>query len=95
MAFHTNDLLMAHGHSQVIADFVKKLDEAHVKNDLLNVTRGKLSECLGMTIDLRTEGKRMFSQHDSIKKFWMPLLEDLHGPNSTIRALEDLFKADT
>ena len=36
----------------------------------------------------------MFSQCDSIKKFWMSLLEYLRGPNSATPAPEDLFKVD-
>ena len=68
VVFHVDNLLMTHGCLQAITDFVKKLDEVCGKNDPLAVTRGKLHECLGMTIDFRTEGKCMFSQHDSIKK---------------------------
>ena len=94
VAFHVADVLMTHRCSQVIANFVKNVDEVHVKNNHLTVTRGKLHECLDITIDFRIEVKCVFSQCDSIKKFWMSLLEDLRGPNDTTLALEDLFKVD-
>ena len=94
MAFHADYLLMTHGNPQVITDFMKNLDESYGKNDPLTVTRGKLHEHLGMTIYFRIEGKCMFSQCDSIKKFWIPLPADLRGPNCVTPATEDSFKVN-
>ena len=77
VVFHVDDLLTTHGHPQIITNFLKKLDEVCGNNDPLTMTRGKLHEHLGATIDFRIEGKCMFSQYCSIKKCWASLPEDL------------------
>ena len=49
--FHLDDLMMAHMHLGVVAEHIKLLDSVHRANDPLTITRGKVHEFLGITID--------------------------------------------
>ena len=60
----------------------------------MTITRGSIHEYLGMTIDFRMKGRCIFSQYDTIKKFWMSLPEDLRGPYKPMPAPDNLFKVD-
>ena len=70
------------------------MDRACGKDDPLKVTRGKLHEHLGMSLDFRTKGRVIFTQCDSMKKFWSSLLEDLREAHGSTLAPENLFKID-
>lgn len=61
--FHIDDVLMTHALANAVTEHVKLLDEGHGRNDPLTVTRGKLHEHLGMTLDFRMKD-------DAIKMFW-------------------------
>ena len=77
LLFHVDNLLLARVQPQAITNHVNLLDNLCGEKDLLTVTRGKMNECLGMTLDFCTKGSVAYSQHDAIKKFWLSLLEDL------------------
>ena len=94
LLFPVDDVMLSHVMANVVSDHMKLLDEVCGKNDPLTVTRGKIHECLGMTIDFRTKGRVAFSQHDAIKKFWMSLPEELKGPCRSVLAPDNLFKVD-
>ena len=79
---------------QVFTCHTKKLDESYGQNDPLTFTKGKMHECLGVTIDFRTEGKCMFTQHDSIKKIGMTLPDDLRGVSKSTSDPVNAFKLD-
>ena len=76
-------------------NYVKSLDTACGKNDPLTVTRGKLHEHLGMTLDFRTKGRAIFAQHGAMKKFWMIPPEELRGSRMLTPSPENLFKVGT
>ena len=56
LMFHIDDILLMHLLSQVVTEYIKKLDSRYSKNNPLIVTRGKLHEYLGMTLDFRMPG---------------------------------------
>ena len=49
--FYADDLMALHIDPAIVVEYVKKLHGAHSDKDPLSVTRGKLCECLGTTID--------------------------------------------
>jgi len=92
--FHVDDLMLAHVMPVVVTEHIKLLDGVYGTNDPLTVTRGKVHEFVGMTIDFSLKQGVAFSQYDYIKKFWNELPEDLKGPYKNTPALENLFKVD-
>ena len=61
LLFHTDDVFMVHPLSHVVTDQIKFLDKYYGQKDPLTVTRGKVHECLGMTVDFRTRHIVTFS----------------------------------
>ena len=95
LLFHTYNVMITHGMANVVSDQIKLLDGFHGKNYPLTVTRGKIHECLGMTIDFRNKWIIAFLQHDAIKKFWRSLPPELKGPCRSTPAPVNLFKVDS
>ena len=95
LLFHIDDLLLSHGKSHAVTNYIKLLDAACVKNDLLTMTRGKLHEHLVATLDFREKGSVIFTQHDAIKNFWMSFPEELREACRLTPAPEHLFKVGT
>ena len=92
--FHIDDLMISHKLPQVVTEQIKLLDEVYGKHDPLTVTRGKIHEYLGITIDFSLKRGVAFSQFDFVKKFWSSLPEDLKGPYRNTPAPDYLFKID-
>ena len=92
--FHIDDVILVHLELQAMTNRIKLLDKEHSGNDPLTTTRGKIHECLGMTLDFRMKGCVIFAQFNSIKKFWLSLLEDLRGVCGSTPDLENSFRAD-
>ena len=61
LLFHVDDVLMNHESTRVITDHVKFLDQECGSNDPLTVTRGKVHECLGVTLNFRWKGSVAFT----------------------------------
>ena len=76
LLFHVDDLLLSHRKSQVVTNYIKMLDTACGKDDPLTVTRVKLHDHLGMTLDFVAKGGAIFTQHDAMNYFWMSLPEE-------------------
>ena len=94
LLFHIDDVMLTHVLHNAVKECIKRLDDVCGKNDPLTVTRGKIHENLGMTIDFRIKGQVAFSQHDAIKKFWASFLPELKGPHRSTPAPDNLFKVD-
>ena len=60
LMFHTDDAMLNHVCPQVVAEHIKKLDGSYGSKDPLTATRGKIHECLGVTIDFRMKGRCAF-----------------------------------
>jgi len=74
--FHIDDLLISHRHPEVVMLFIKKLEKECGVKDPLTVTRGKLHEYLGMTVDFSATGICKMTQYDCIKKLRFSLPDD-------------------
>ena len=94
LIFHADDALMSHALLSVVTEHMKLLDEGHGENDPLTVTRGKIHEHLGMTLDFRTKGSVAFAQYDATKKYWCSLPTELRGEYKSVPVPENLFKVD-
>jgi len=92
--FHIDDLMLAHLQPQIVTEHIKKLDGVYGNQDPLTITRGKIHEYLGITVDFSLKRGVGFSQYDFIKKFWNSLPPDLKGPYRNIPAPDYLFKVD-
>ena len=92
--FHVDNLMAAHMHPGVVTEHIKLLDGVYGTKDPLTVTRGKIHEFLGITIDFSLQRGVAFSQYDFIKKFWKSLPEDLKGSYRNTPAPDYLFKVD-
>ena len=71
LLFHAHDTIMTHSLPQTVTNHIKFLDERHDQKDPLTVTRGKVHDYLGMTVDVRNRGSVVLSQHYDIKKFFV------------------------
>ena len=94
VVFHIDDLLMSHRSATVVTDMIKKLDREYGTKDDLTVTRGRVHEYLGMTIDFTVPGECAFSQFDYIKKMISLLPDSLKVNYRNTPAPEYLFKID-
>lgn len=64
--WHVDDLKISHRDPAVVDGIVELLSERHGKHAPLTVTRGKVHEYLGMTIDFSTEGKVIIRMDDYV-----------------------------
>ena len=81
LVFHANNLLLSQAHYYG-ASCAKKLDGKHRSKDPPSVTRGKLRECLGISLDFgATRITCAIYECNFIKKFRTILLEILKSPN--------------
>ena len=91
--FHIDDILLSHMCANITTLYINKLQKEYGKMDALTVTRGKVHEYLGMTVDWRIAGLVNFSQYDGIKKLLKSLPDCMNGLKNTA-APEHLFKTD-
>ena len=59
--------MISHVSANIVTFFIKKLQKAYGKREDLTVTRGKVHEYLGMTVDFRVKHEVKFSQYDGIQ----------------------------
>jgi len=72
--------------------FIKKLGKEYGVKDPLTVTRGKLHEYLGMTVDFSAPGLCKMAQYDCIKKLWLSLPDNWKSGYKNNTAPLNLFK---
>ena len=94
LLFYIDNLLISHIYSQMVTNYIKRLDEIHGSNNPLSVTCRKLHEYLGMTLDFCVPSSCIFSQCNAIKKFWLSLPKELRGSYCMTLAPSDLVKID-
>ena len=71
--FHIDDLMMSHVDPEIVTEHVKKLDGVHGNKHPLSITRGKMHEYLGITIEFGLKRGVSISQYDFMKKLWASL----------------------
>jgi len=57
VVWHVDNLRISHMEEDVVEEMLKILDNMFVKDSLLALTRGKVLEYLGMTLDYSRTGK--------------------------------------
>jgi hypothetical protein len=92
IVFHIDDLLLSHLNPNIVTLYIRKLHKEYGSLENLTVTRGKVHEYLGMTIDFRVKSEVRFSQYDFLKKLLNSLPESLSTGKKNTAAPEYLFK---
>ena len=90
--FHIDDLLMGHYNPNIVTLYIRKLQKEYGSLEDLTVTRGKVHEYLGMTVDFRVKLEVQFSQYDFLKKLFNSLPESMPLGLKYTAAPEYLFK---
>ncbi len=91
--WHVDDLKISHVAYEVVTSIIGLIDAEFGKEAPITVTRGKVHDYLGMTLDYSIDGKVQIKMIDSIAKMLQELPEEFDGEAST-PAGNDLFKID-
>jgi len=83
VAWHVDDLKISHVSQSVVSSVIDKLNQEFGKLLPLTVTRGKIHEYLGMTIDYSIPGKVQVRMDDYIKKMLDELPPSMDGTAAT------------
>ena len=94
MIFHIDYLMITHLQPQIETEHVKLLDGTYDSYDPLTFARGKVHQCLGITLNFGLKRGVTFSQCDFIKKFWLDLPQELRGPYRNAPTPENFLKVD-
>ena len=81
--WHVDDLKISHKNPSVVTSVIEQLNAEFGEKAPLTVTRGKVHEYLGMTIDYSSPGKVMISMKDYIKSMLEALPSDMDGESAT------------
>jgi hypothetical protein len=92
IVFHIDDLLLSHLNPNIVTLYINKLNKEYGSLANLTVTRGKVHEYLGMTIDFRVKSEVRFSQYDFLKKLLNSLPDSMSTGKKNTAAPEYLFK---
>jgi hypothetical protein len=89
--WHVDDLKISHVDPEAVTSVIGLIDAEFGKEAPITVTRGKIHDYLGMTLDYSTKGKVHIKMLDSVAKMLQDLPEEFDGVAST-PAANDLFK---
>ena len=65
-----------HVENHIVTEYAKKLDRVDGNEDPLTVTREKVHECIGMTVDFSLKLGVAFNQYDFVKQLWKNFSDD-------------------
>ena len=91
--WHVDDLKISHVMKGVVEDIIWLIDEKYGKEMPVTITRGKIHDYLGMTIDFSEPGKVKFTMHDYIENLLDECTHDMSRTAST-PAANHLFQPD-
>ena len=91
--WHVDDLKISHVDPEAVTCMIGLINEEFGKEGPITVTRGKVHDYLGMTLDYSTKGKVKIKMLDSVEKMLKELPEEFDG-TATTPAGNDLFKID-
>ena len=94
IGWHVDDLKISHVDMSAIEHVIKKLESEFGKETPLTITRGKIHEYLGMTIDFSEPGKVIFSMLEYIQKILDDAPKELFTGASTSPASLYLFNVN-
>jgi hypothetical protein len=81
--WHVDDLKISHEDQEVVEGVLRFLNERYGKEAPLVVTRGKVHDYLGMTIDYSVDGKVQITMVEYIKEMLEELPADMAGESAT------------
>jgi hypothetical protein len=81
--WHVDDIKISHADPKVVDTILGLLQERYGKEAPLTVTRGKVHEYLGMTIDFWEDGKVKITMFDYIRNMLAELPADMDGGTAT------------
>jgi hypothetical protein len=91
--WHVDDLKISHVDTSVVDELIRKLNEKYGTEDPLTVTRGKIHEYLGMTIDFTTNDMVSIRMDDYVEGILDEAREDMWGVAAT-PAADHLFQVN-
>jgi hypothetical protein len=91
--WHVDDLKISHVDEDVVTGVIEKITDQFGKEAPLTVTRGKVHDYLGMTLDYSVKGKVMIKMLDYAEKMLADLPEEMNGVAPT-PAANHLFEVD-
>jgi hypothetical protein len=91
IAWHVSDLMVSYVDSKVVDSIIKSLDDQYGKESPPTVTRGKVHEYLGMTIDSET-GKVRCYMKDYVEDLWKKTPRELFKGMASTPAANHLFE---
>jgi hypothetical protein len=91
--WHVDDLKISHVDPKVVSSVLEQLEEEFGKEAPLTITRGKIHDYLGMTLDFSTIGKIMVTMIDYIISMLKDLPADMDGEAAT-GAANHLFEVN-
>lgn len=81
--WHVDDLWVSHVDPDVVTDFVNTIDKECGEMSPITVRRGKVHDCLGMTLDFSNPGKAKVTMTDHINNVLKELPADMRGESVT------------
>ena len=92
IVFHIDDLMLSNKNPNIVTLYIRKLQQEYGSREDLTVTRGKIHEYLGMTLDFRVKLEVRFSQYEFLKKIFNSLPKSMKIEIEYTAAPEYLFK---
>ena len=94
IAWHVDDLKISHIDSEVVGDIIKHFEKKYGKESPLSVTRGRVHEYLGMTIDYTTPGVVSFIMKDYVTDIINEKAKDMDDRVATTPAASHLYQTN-
>jgi len=91
--WHVDDLKISHRNPDVVTEVISQLQERYGKEAPLSVTRGKVHDYLGMTLDFSSPGKVSINMRDYVDNILEEVPSDMDGV-ATTPAADHLFKVN-
>jgi hypothetical protein len=91
--WHVDDLKISHVDAKVVTGVIKQIDDEFGQEAPITVTRGKVHDYLGMTLDYTKEGKVKILMLDYVMKMLTDLPAEMDGEAAT-PAANHLFDVD-
>lgn len=86
IVLHVDDLKMSHVDPKVLDEIISKLDKKYGQEGPLSVTRGRVHDYLGMTLDYSQSGTVKIRMDDYVKNLIANAPDDMTGTAATPRA---------
>ena len=92
--WHVDDIKVSHVDPQVVTSILEEINDWYGEISPLTVTRGKIHDYLGMTIDYTKKGEVKFTMYDYIIAFLKELPQEMRG-SALSPASSMLFEINT